>query len=95
MTWKNKTIAMYIDGRLAEKTLSRSLATAANKGLCTRVQLSPYEPIGIFRDVRLYGKALLPQEAANAWRRYVEPQKLRAVVPQSLELKRTCCPAVA
>ncbi len=87
ITWKQKTIAMYVNGRLAEKTLSRSLATPANKGLCNRVQLSPYEPIGIFRDVRLYGKALLPEEVENAWDRYVDPKELKAVVPRSLEIK--------
>jgi hypothetical protein len=93
ITWKQKTIAMYVNGRLAEKTLSRSLATPANKGLCNRVQLSPYEPIGIFRDVRLYGKALLPEEVENAWDRYVDPKELKAVVPRSLEIKAHVLPS--
>ena len=55
--------------------------------------MSPYEPIGIFRDVRLYDKALLPQEAANAWHRYREPEKLKPVLPQSLELKAHVLPS--
>ncbi len=93
ITWKEKTVAMYVNGRLAEKTLSRGLARPDNKGLCTRVQLTPSEPIGIFRDVRLYGKALLPQEAENAWRRYLQPEKLKAVSPQALELKGDVLPS--
>ncbi|MGA2033145.1 MAG: glycoside hydrolase domain-containing protein [Thermoguttaceae bacterium] len=93
VTWKDRTIAMYVNGRLAEKTLSRSLATSGNKGLCSSLQLAPYEPIGIFRDLRLYGQALLPDEAENAWRRYREAEKLKTVRPQALEIKAHVLPS--
>ena len=77
---------MYINGRLAEKTLGRGLATTGGPTYCSQLQLSPYEPIGVFRDVRLYGKALLPEEAENTWRRYRPSEKLKAVQPQALQL---------
>ena len=93
ITWKAKTIAMYINGRLAEKTLAQSLATAENKGVCNRLLLSPHEPIGIIDEVRLYDRALGSDEAANACYRYRAPEKRVAVRPSSLEIKARVFPS--
>jgi len=79
-TWKDQTITLYINGRQAGKTFNRSLVTPENKGSCDRLQLLPHEPIGIVDEVRIYDKALLPEEAANAYFRYRQPERLSAEV---------------
>ena len=87
VTWQGKRITLYVNGRQAGQTQGRSLATVENKGTCNSVQLSPHEPIGIIDEVRLYDKAILPAEAANAYSRLRDPAKLTPkVAPRALDL---------
>ena len=87
VTWQGKRITLYVNGRQAGQTQGRSLATVENKGTCNSLQLSPQEPIGIIDEVRLYDKALLPAEAANAYSRLRDPAKLTPnVAARALDL---------
>jgi len=87
IAWKGKTIFLYINGRQAGKTVNQGLATAQNKGICSELDLSPHAPIGVLDEIRLYRRALLPEEANNAYARYREPERLiRNVRARSVEL---------
>jgi hypothetical protein len=75
-TWKGRSITLFLNGRQAGTTYGRGLATPENNGVASALQFVPHEPIGIVDEVRLYDKAILPEEAANAYFRYRDPAKL-------------------
>lgn len=74
ITWKNKDIRIYLDGKLIAKKYKYSLAqTSQNSN-----QLS-FSRTSAIDEVYIYKKALTPEEVQNAYYRYRDPAKLKPV----------------
>ncbi|MGA2498704.1 MAG: glycoside hydrolase domain-containing protein, partial [Tepidisphaeraceae bacterium] len=78
-TWHGPDIRIYLDGTLAGHTYGRPLLNNGRR-TADRFVFNPSETIGLFDEIRIYNKALLPQEAANACWRYRDPSRLTADV---------------
>ncbi|MFI5381087.1 MAG: glycoside hydrolase domain-containing protein [Tepidisphaerales bacterium] len=78
-TWLGPDIRIYIDGALAGHTFGRPLINHGRR-TADRFVFNPSETVGLFDEIRIYNKALLPNEAANAYWRYRDASKLTADV---------------
>jgi hypothetical protein len=88
IAWRAKDITLYVNGQQAGRTYDQSLVTAANRGVSDALAFSPYGHDAVVDEVYSYDKALLPEEAANAFLRYRDPAKLKVgVLHNALDLK--------
>ncbi len=78
-TWRNQDIRIYLDGKLAGRTTSQKLAPGG-RTVGNRFVFNPNENIGLLDEICVYDRALLPEEAANAFWRYRDASKLTAGV---------------
>jgi len=84
ITWRGREVCLYLDGRLAARSTAASLATPGNKGVSDRIQFGE----AMVDEVYAYRRALLPEEAANAFWRYRDPAKMaRDVRVHPIELE--------
>jgi hypothetical protein len=77
ITWRERTVSLYMDGKLRGRDSSSGLALPQNKGVSTSVAFNPGAVHSVIDEVHLYRKALLPEEVANAFYRYREPERMR------------------
>jgi hypothetical protein len=79
ITWLGPEITIYLDGQRTAGTYGRWLINGGQK-TTDRFQFNGHESIGLFDEIRVYDRALVPAEAANAYWRYRDPSKLTADV---------------
>ena len=72
LTWRDQDIRIYADGKLAGRTTSQRLAPSGRASANRFV----FDGRNLIDEVRIYDRALLPVEAANAFWRYRDPAKL-------------------
>ncbi len=78
-TWRGPDIAIYLDGTLRGHTIGRPLVPNGRTE-ADRFVFNASETIGLIDEVRIYDRALLSEEASNAYWRYRDPAKLIADV---------------
>ncbi|MCM8769096.1 MAG: LamG domain-containing protein, partial [Candidatus Omnitrophica bacterium] len=76
ITWKDLIITMYVDGKKAGRTLTQGLDSAFRKEAADALVFNAYGKNAIVDEVRIYHKALLPEEVVNAWARYRDRSRL-------------------
>lgn len=97
-TWRGPQICIYVDGQVAGRSYGRPLINY-DRRTADRFVFNGHEPIGIVDEIRIYDRALLPEEAANAYWRYRDPRKLTAevrlpaveIIGEYLPSERTIC----
>ena len=75
LTWRGKDIRIYADGRLAGRTTSEALSPGGRL-TANRFVLNDAASPSLFDEIAIYDRALLPEEAANAYWRHRDPAKL-------------------
>lgn len=91
ITWRNDEVAVYADGKLGERSFGVPLAAGSDNRACGQLVLSA--PHSLVDEVRLYPKALSPEEAANAYYRYVDRSKLTQAVRRAVRLRALYFPS--
>lgn len=76
ITWKEKNISLYINGKKAGCTLTEGFQTAFGKEYAENLAFNGYGTNAIIDEIRIYHKDLLPEEAVNAWARYRDVSQL-------------------
>ncbi|HOJ39970.1 MAG TPA: DUF6067 family protein, partial [bacterium] len=76
LTWKGTTITLYLDGKKAGRTMTEGLEAAFRKGAAETLVFNGYGKNAVIDEVRIYDRALLPEEAGNAWARYRDSHRL-------------------
>jgi len=72
ITWRGPEITFYVDGRRAGQTVNQPLAPVGSATTANTIAFHG----GVLDEIRLYGDALLPEEATNAYYRYRDPSQL-------------------
>lgn len=75
ITWRGSDIRIYSDGKLAGHTTTRALMPGGRSSAGRFVLNGGSDP-SLLDEIRVYDRALLPVEAANAFWRYRDPTKL-------------------
>jgi hypothetical protein len=91
ITWRDDEVAIYADGRAARRSFGVPLAEAVGKEGIRQLTLGA--PGSLIDEVRLYRRALEPEEAANAFHRYRDRQKLVEAVPRAVWLRAQYFPS--
>jgi len=97
-TWRGPQIRIFVDGQVAGQSYGRPLISYG-RGTADRFVFNGHEAIGLVDEIRVYDRALLPEEAANAYWRYRDPAKLNAdvrlpaleIAGEYLPSERTIC----
>ncbi len=97
-TWRGPPIRVFVDGQVAGQSYGRPPIHYGRR-TADRFVFNGHEAIGLVDEIRVYGRALLPEEAANAYWRYRDPAKLNAdvrlpaieIAGEYLPSERTIC----
>lgn len=82
LTWQGNEILMYLDGHQAGSAAGASMFSGGDPIVRS---IRVLENVAL-DELRLYDRALLPSEAANAFLRYRNPRQLRSSAPVALRL---------
>jgi hypothetical protein len=91
IAWRDDELAIYADGRPARRSFGAALAEAVGKDGIRQITLGA--PGSLIDEVRLYRQALEPEEAANAYCRYRDRQKMAEAVPRAVALRAQYLPS--